>query len=101
MPSPMRMSGTARTRVLDVNASQEPKAPSQSAPSPAAASKPAASSPSEENRQAQGHRRNRPTQRPHASLSARSIMAPISDRDAPEAARRSFPALRTITRSAR
>src|SRR5688572_16636788 len=40
IPSPMMMSGTARTSVADVIAYQEPKAPFQSAPSAAVASYP-------------------------------------------------------------
>src|SRR5262245_64600651 len=44
-PSPMRMSGTARTSVAEVSAYQEPKAPDQRAPSAAPESYPASSSP--------------------------------------------------------
>jgi len=57
--------------------------------------------PDEENGQTQGHRRRGPTQRLHASLSARSIMTPISDRNAPGGASEIVPRVRTITRSAR
>src|SRR5262245_16905837 len=45
MPRPIRMSGTARTRVAEVSAYHEPKAPRQSAPIAAAASYPASWSP--------------------------------------------------------
>jgi hypothetical protein len=38
MPSPIRMSGTARTRVVEVKAYHEPNAPLQSAVSAAPAS---------------------------------------------------------------
>src|SRR3954463_10065427 len=41
IPSPMRMSGTARTRVAEVNAYQEPNAPLNSAPSATPGSYPA------------------------------------------------------------
>ena len=57
--------------------------------------------PGEENRQTQYHRRNRPPQGPHASLSARSIIAPISDRNAPAGASTIMPRATTMIRSAR
>src|SRR6266498_2862707 len=41
IPSPMMMSGTARTRVADVSAYHEPNAPCQSAPRASSASYPA------------------------------------------------------------
>ena len=83
------MSGTARTRVAEVNAYQEPKAPCQSAPSAATASYPASSSPDGEDRKAQASRAAtaapyRATGRPSSRRSsAREAPAGASDERTP------------------